>query len=98
MTVDDLPLSLHDPKQSLHGLVVRARVLAGRFHDVINGPFANAPQDLQHTKFCGRGKYHLLGLPDFLHRDDCATEGPQGQLLCEPMWLSSTWGNTTTQA
>jgi hypothetical protein len=79
MTVADLTLSLHDPEQSLNGFVVRVRVLAGVFHDVINGPFANAPQDLQQTKFCGRGKYQLLGLPDFPHCNDCATKGPQGQ-------------------
>jgi hypothetical protein len=60
--------------------------LAGGFHDVINGPFANAPQDLQQTKFCGRGKYQLLGLPDFPHRDDCATKGPQGQQPFEVRW------------
>jgi hypothetical protein len=77
--VTHLPLAFHDPQQSLNRLVVRARTLARRSHNVINGPFANAPQDLQQSKFCGRGKYQLLILPDFPHRDDCATEEAQGQ-------------------
>ena len=63
-----LSLALHDPQPSLNSFVIWRWIFSRGHHNVLNGPFANSPQNLQQSKLPRRGEFYLLALLFLSHR------------------------------
>lgn len=62
LSVIHLSLALHNPQPGLNSFVIWRCILARRQDNVLNGPFANSPQNLQQAKLSRRGEFYLLAL------------------------------------
>jgi len=68
LSVIHLSFALHDPQPGLNRFVIWGWILASRKHNVLNGAFANSPQNFQQAKLPRGGEFYRLALRFVSHR------------------------------